>query len=80
MRRIGDKTIVDDHTNFNLIKNVQSINMYVGHESSSNFICYHQTSGEMWLEDNIILAGKMYYYHAFKDMLIFGGQLTVAKG
>jgi tmRNA-binding protein len=29
--------------------------MYVGHESSSNFICYHQTSGEMWLEDNIMI-------------------------
>jgi hypothetical protein len=53
--------------------------MYGGHESSSNFICYHQTSGEMWLEDNIILAGKMYYYDAFKDMLIFGGQVTVGK-
>jgi hypothetical protein len=53
--------------------------MYVGHESSSNFICYHQTSGEMWLEDNIILARKMHYYHAFKDMLIFGGQVTVGK-
>jgi hypothetical protein len=21
----------------------------------------------------------MYYYHAFKDMLIFGGQVTVGK-
>jgi hypothetical protein len=78
VRRIGDKTIVDDHAIFNLI-NVQSINMYVGHGSSSNFICYHQTSGEMWLEDNIILARKMHYYHAFKDMLIFGGQVTVGK-